>query len=173
MSYYIRRVNSDFWEGNLPEDDDYLSMSVDGITNCCKTSSNALSIWKTDSLSIHDECNKKLLSAIALVYDKPRPLTFIFLSDDELSSIGLELDVTPGDTPVVEYQGEHRDICKLTLDSIGKLAWIIHQKVNDDNSYNLVSAEEICNFTKEMFPDVDALPDKNKADRKWRNIYNV
>ena len=58
MSYYIRSVKHDFWEGELPEDG-YLSMSVDGITNCCQTSSNALSIWETDSLDIYDDNNKR------------------------------------------------------------------------------------------------------------------
>ncbi|HCB0506775.1 TPA: hypothetical protein MYN45_004210 [Klebsiella variicola subsp. variicola] len=170
MSYYIRRVNSEFWEDELPKDG-YLSMPVDGITNCCKTFSNTLSIWKADSLDIYDASNKKLLAAIALVYDRPRPLTFIFLTDEELSSIGLILDETPGDTPVEDYRPKHRDICSLTLDTIGKLAWIIHEKVNNDDCYNLITAEEVSEFTKEMFPEFDLLPEKNKAQKKWSCLY--
>ncbi|HIE8673090.1 hypothetical protein [Klebsiella variicola] len=170
MSYYIRSVKSDFWEGELPEGG-HLSMSVDGITNCCQTSSNALSIWKTDSLDVYDDNNKRLLAAIALIYDKPRPLTFVFLSDEELSSIGVTLQETPGATPVEDYKEKHRDICKLTLDSIGKLAWIIHEKVNSDDYYNLVTEDEVSGFTKEMFPDIDSLPEKNKIQKKWRGLY--
>ncbi|HBS3519831.1 hypothetical protein ACNPNM_04130 [Klebsiella variicola] len=170
MSYYIRSVKSDFWEGELPEDG-YLSMSVDGITNCCQTSSNTLSIWETDSLDIYDDNNKRLLTAIALIYDKPRPLTFIFLTDEELSSIGVTLQETPGATPVEDCKEKHRDICKLTLDSIGKLAWIIHKKVNSDDFYNLVSEDEVSGFTKEMFPEFDSLPEKNKTQKKWRGLY--
>ncbi|HHC4240655.1 MULTISPECIES: hypothetical protein [Klebsiella pneumoniae complex] len=170
MSYYIRSVKHDFWEGELPEDG-YLSMSVDGITNCCQTSSNALSIWETDSLDIYDDNNKRLLTAIALIYDKPRPLTFIFLTDDELSSIGVTLHETPGATPVEDCMGKHRDICKLTLDTIGKLAWIIHEKVNSDDCYNIVTEDEVSGFTKEIFPELDSLPEKNKQQRKWRSLY--
>ncbi|HDS7794632.1 hypothetical protein ACRAOD_16645 [Raoultella ornithinolytica] len=170
MSYYIRRVNSDFWEDNLPEDG-YLSMPVDGITNCCRTSSNTLSIWKTESLDIYDENNKKLLAAIALVYDRPIPLTFIFLSDEELLDAGLTLDETLGDTPVDECKDKHRDISNLTLNTIGKLAWIIHEKVNNDGCYNLITAEDVSLFTKELFPEINTLPEKNQGQKKWRNLY--
>lgn len=171
MAYYIRRVNCDYWEDPLPEEG-YLQMPVDGVTNCCRTTSNALSIWKTDSLDIHAEDNKKLLSAIALVYDRPIPLTFIFFSDEELHELGVTLDSTPGDTPVEDQKDKHRDISNLTLDTIGKLAWMIHGKVNNDESYHIVSSEEITTITKQIFPIVDELPEKNKNQKKWKGIYS-
>ena len=170
MSYYIRRVDAKYWDDALP-DDNHLNMSVDGVTNCCKTSSNALSIWKTESNDPYDDYNKKLLAAIALGRDGPAPITFIFLSDKELSDLGLALKQTPGLTSFSEFVDKHRDIVNLTLDKIGRLAWVIHQKVNDDDDYNIVSGEEIIDFTKSIFPDVNSLPEKNKVQRKWKSIY--
>ncbi|WP_404652235.1 hypothetical protein [Raoultella terrigena] len=171
MSYYIRKVDSQYWEDILPEDN-HLNMSVDGVTNCCKTSSNALSIWKTESNNPYDDYNKKLLTAIALGRDGPAPMTFIFLSDDELAGLELTLDATPGNTSYNEFVDKHRDIINLTLDKIGRLAWAIHKKVNNDDDYNIVSCEEIMDFTKDIFPDINSLPEKNKGDRKWKRIYS-
>lgn len=170
MSYYIRKVDSQYWEDELPQDN-HLNMAVDGVTNCCRTSSNALSIWKTESNNPYDDYNKKLLAAIALGRDGPAPITFIFLSDDDLSSLELALKQTPGNTSYVEFIDNHRDIINLTLDKIGRLAWVIHEKVNNDNEYNIISFEEITDFTKGIFQEVSSLPEKNQGDRKWKRIY--
>lgn len=61
MSFYIRKVDTSKWEDELPEDGDVLDMAVDGITNCCKTYENCLSVWKTESLDPYSEQNKNFL----------------------------------------------------------------------------------------------------------------
>ncbi|MCV5527097.1 hypothetical protein OFN18_34065, partial [Escherichia coli] len=63
--YYIRRINPLRWNGDLPKDGNYLSLGTDGITNCCKTTDNELSIWLTDSKNPESENNKKVLAVIA------------------------------------------------------------------------------------------------------------
>ncbi|MDY7622545.1 hypothetical protein ABUK00_07740 [Raoultella planticola] len=171
MSYYIRSIKSEFWENELPNGG-HMTMPTDCITNCLKTTSNSLSIWKTESLEIHDECNKNLLAAIALSVDRPKQYKVVFISDEELEELGLTLAETLGDTPFEEYQHTHRDITNLTLDTIGKFAWLIQSKVNDDGEFiDIVSVEEVVDFIKNIFPDKDSLPDKPKSCKKWRDIY--
>ncbi|HDC4470634.1 TPA: hypothetical protein O8U04_004429, partial [Enterobacter kobei] len=152
----IRKVDTSKWEDELPEDGDVLDMAVDGITNCCKTYENCLSVWKTESLDPYSEQNKKLLTAMAMSLDKPIAMTVVFLSDNEIDSLELELIENDGMTPYTEQASLHRDISNLTLKKIGHLGWVIHQKVNDDAEIKIISEEELVSFVKGIFPNADA-----------------
>lgn len=171
MTYFIRKVDSTQWEDELPSEHNILNMAVDGITNCCKTSGNTLSIWQTSSNDPLSEENQKLLTGMAMSLDRPIPFTFIFLSLEELQSLGLELEYSLGDTPFVEVASSHRDISNLTLQKMGELAWVIHGKVNDDEEMKLVAADDLIQYTKSLFNKVDDLPDEKKSQKKWRGLY--
>lgn len=171
MSFYIRKVDTSKWEDELPEDGDVLDMAVDGITNCCKTYENCLSVWKTESLDPYSEQNKKLLTAMAMSLDKPIAMTVVFLSDNEINSLELELIENDGMTPYTEQASLHRDISNLTLKKIGHLGWTIHQKVNDDAEIKIISEEELVSFVKGIFPNADALPEEKRNQKKWKKIY--
>ncbi|MBN4758135.1 hypothetical protein [Enterobacter cloacae] len=171
MSFYIRKVDTSKWEDELPEDGDVLDMAVDGITNCCKTYENCLSVWKTESLDPYSEQNKKLLTAMAMSLDKPIAMTVVFLSDNEIDSLELELIENDGMTPYTEQASLHRDISNLTLKKIGHLGWVIHQKVNDDAEIKIISEEELVSFFKGIFPNADALPEEKRNQKKWKKIY--
>lgn len=171
MSFYIRKVDSSKWEDELPQDHNFLEMSVEGITNCCKTYDNALSIWKTDNRDPYSEQNKRLITAMAMSLDRPIAMTLIFLSDDELQTLDLDIVESPGDTPYEALVNLHRDIANLTLERMGRLAWKIHEKVNDDDEIKLIPVEEITSFVREIFPEVSALPPEKREQKKWKNIY--
>ncbi|WP_414465968.1 hypothetical protein [Klebsiella aerogenes] len=172
MSFYIRKVNTSKWEDALPQSNDFLDMSVDGITNCCKTSDNALSVWKTESQDIYSDENKRLITAMAMALDRPSAMTIIFFSDDDISSLGLDLKETRGQTPYDELADCHRDISNLTLKKIGSLAWKIHEKVNDDDEIKIVSEEEVIGFVRYLFPVVGELPNEKQHQKKWKALYS-
>ena len=172
MSFYIRKVDTSKWEDELPDNQDVWDMAVDGITNCCKTYENSLSVWKTESLDPYSEENKKLLTAMAMSLDKPIAMTIIFLSDEEIQDLELELVENEGLTPYVEQASLHRDIANLTLKKIGLLGWTIHKKVNDDNEIKIISEKELVSFVKGIFPSADVLPEQKRSQRKWNNLYN-
>lgn len=171
MPFYIRKVDSSQWEDDLPSTHNFLDMAVDGITNCCRTSENTLSIWKTDNRDPYSLENQKLITAMAMSLDRPIAMTFVFLSDEELQALGLEIVESPGYTPYDELVHNHRDISNLTLERMGRLAWKIHEKVNDDNEMKLIPEEDITLFVKSIFPDANALPAEKREQKKWKKIY--
>lgn len=171
MAYFIRKVDSTQWEDELPSEHNILNMAVDGITNCCKTYGNTLSIWQTSSNDPLSDENKRLLTGMAMSLDRPLPFTFIFLSEEELQRLELELESSPGDTPFVEVASSHRDISNLTLEKMGELAWVIHGKVNNDDEIKLVGAEDVVQYTKDIFNKLDDLPVEKRAQKKWKGLY--
>lgn len=173
MAFYIRKVDSTQWEDELPVNHNILEMAVDGITNCCKTSGNTLSIWKTDSNDPADLENQKLLTGMAMALDRPVAFTYIFLSDDEIDSLALELQDSPGDTPFEEMASCHRDIANLTLEKMGELAWIIHSKVNDDAEMNIIAEEELSGYTRKFFPNASVLPIEKRNQKRWKRLYDT
>jgi len=171
MSFYIRKVDTSKWEDDLPETDNFLDMSVDGITNCCRTFENALSVWKTESQDIFSDENKRLITAMAMALDRPVAMTIIFLSDKDINDLGLDLLATKGQTAFAEMAECHRDISNLTLNKIGHLAWKIHNKVNNDEEIKLVSEEDLIKFVKFSFPEVSELPKDKQQQKRWKALY--
>lgn len=171
MTYFIRKVSSEQWEDELPENNETLEMAVDGITNCCRTSDNTLSVWRTSSRDPRSEENRKILIGMAMSRDRPAPFSFIFLSEEELVSLNLKLENSLGDTPYTEIASAHCDISELTLKKMGDLAWVIHEKVNDDAEITIVAEQEISEYTRCIFKTVEDLPHEKKIQKKWRGLY--
>lgn len=169
--YYIRRVNPLRWNGYLPENGDYLSLGTDGITNCCKTTDNELSIWLTDSKDPYSENNKKVLAIIAAGSEKPSTIDFIFISDEEFNERELTLKETPGKTAVSSMRYLHRDIENLDVKKLAILGLLIHEKANDDNEIHRVSASKIKEYVRQSFLDGTPQAEEIKSIDGWSKIY--
>lgn len=170
--YYIRRINPLRWNGNLPTDGDYLSLGTDGITNCCKTTDNELSIWLTDSKDPESENNKKVLAVIAAGSEKPSTIDFIFLSEDEFNERELTLKETPGKTAISSMRYLHRDIENLDVKKLAILGLLIHEKANNDDEMHRVSTSKIKNYVRESFRNGTEQAEEIKSIDGWSKIYN-
>lgn len=172
MTYYIRKVTPSKWSGSTPKDRDYLKLGTDGITNCCRTTANELSIWKTDSNDPLSDENKVLLAAIATGSDRPATMDFIFISDEDIQENGLSLKETKGKTPIESMQSLHRDIEDLDVEKLGKLGVLIHEKVNNDEEIHRVSQSTIKQYVRTIFPEGTDNANTLKNIDGWSRIYN-
>ncbi|CAH6248598.1 hypothetical protein V5043_23310 [Enterobacter kobei] len=172
MAYYIRKVTPTKWNGEKPDDGNYLKLGTDGVTNCCRTTDNELSIWKTDSNDPQSDENKTLLAAIATGSDRPATMDFIFISDTELQENELSLKETPGKTPIESMRNLHRDIDHLDIDKLGKLGMLIHEKVNSDDDIHRVSQSTIKQYVRSNFPDGSVDGEILKSIDGWSRLYN-
>jgi hypothetical protein len=170
--YYIRRINPLRWNGSLPEEDDYLSLGTDGITNCCKTTDNELSIWLTDSKDPESENNKKVLAVMAAGSEKPSTIDFIFISEEEFTERDLTLKKTDGKTAVSSMRYLHRDIESLDVKKLAILGMLIHKKANDDNEIHRVSASKIKQYVRHVFKDGTPQAEEIKSIDGWSKVYN-
>lgn len=172
MAYYIRKVTPAKWNGEIPDDGNYLKLGTDGVTNCCRTTENELSIWKTESNDPQSDENKTLIAAIATGSDRPATMDFIFISDEELEKNNLSLKVKPGKIPIESMRNLHRDIENLDIDKLGRVGILIHRKVNSDAEIHRVSQSKIKQYVKSEFPDGSAESDILKSIDGWSKVYN-
>lgn len=94
------------------------SPSADAVTNCMRTTQNALSTWKIDSMeSVHDA-----VLAMVAAGDHLETIDVVFLDQDDLIAKNIALDPTAGNTPVESLRDTHVDIKDLDLNLLGELA---------------------------------------------------
>ncbi|APV14944.1 MULTISPECIES: hypothetical protein [Klebsiella pneumoniae complex] len=173
MVFYIRKVEKNKWDYLPPEDGDHLHMGTDGVTNCCKTSNNTLSIWETPNNNPDSNENKKIIVAINTAGDRPSTTDFIFISDAEISQLGVSISHTPDSatTLIKSMKCKHYDIKDLNIDSLGKIGMLIHQKVNDDKQIYRKTVGEIKKETVSLFPDKTPEANDIKTKDNWAALY--
>lgn len=173
MTFYIRKVEIKKWSYSLPDDGNYLHMGTDGVTNCCKTSNNTLSIWETSNNDPDSVETKKIIIAMNTAGDRPSTTDFIFISDEELSQIGVVISNTPesATTLIKSMTSKHYDIKDINIDSLGRIGMLIHQKVNDDSQLNRKTVGDIKKETIAQFPVTSPEANDIKTKDSWAALY--
>lgn len=150
MTLYIRKVLASKWlpKSPLAEGDDPLSMETDGITNCCKTSKNTISIWKVDSRELQSDNDKKVILTLSTNGGSLAPIDCVFIESDEIESLGLSVVKSEGDSLLDEIKNElHYDICNLNMSSLIKFGRFINVKVRGEKK---ASGDNIQAQTKKL-----------------------
>jgi len=131
MSLYIRKILMSKWKPKspLPPNLNYLAIGTDGVTNCCKTDGNTISLWRVDSEELVSVNDKKVISTLATNGGSLSPIDCIFMTDEEIKELGLVIEQTEGFTLIPEIKGLHFDIRDLNLDSLSRLGYFINVKV--------------------------------------------
>lgn len=130
------------WDWRNPVDSNLLEsdLGTDGITNCCRTSSNTLSIWMVDSDKLSTENDKKIVATLATNGGSLSAIDCIFISDDDLAGCGVSIRQIDGDSLISDIISLHYDICNLNVMSLGKLGVLINKKISGEvNSGETVS----------------------------------
>lgn len=116
MPFLVRKINKAKWMQN-----DIISghdVSADAITNCMKTSQNALSTWEIT----HEDDVANAVLAIVAGHQYLDTIDVVLLDPIWLKNMGINLKSSPGNTPVKELVNNHIDICNLTYHSLGSVA---------------------------------------------------
>jgi hypothetical protein len=124
MSILVRRIARAKWGGDsLSDENEFTDVSADAITNCLKTSDNALSVWRIES---EGELNDALLALITgKKQEKLSKIDYVLINENKLIDKGLSLIDSDGDTVVDDLVKKHRNIANLSYKKLGAVKDLI------------------------------------------------
>lgn len=132
MAVYIRKVIKSKWDWRVPLDPNLPpgELGTDGITNCCRTHQNTLSIWKIDSDELSSDDDKKVIATLATNCASPSFVDYVIISDEELAECDVQVRQVDGDSIIPDIVSKHYDIFDLKANSLASLAKLINKKVS-------------------------------------------
>lgn len=164
MSYLVRKIARAKWPNTQNLSNFNIdNLKADAISSCLRTQKDTLSIWEIDSLSEIDD------AALALVSSSEHLDGIFMVSIDKnlLTSQGLQLIKTPGNTPVLDLQQKHHDVYGLTYNSIGKFAHCIIEALNQQSFTHKYTKGQLKNLLNDAVTknrvNIDSLNEKLKA----------
>lgn len=100
------------WDGSKPVHREDATIWGDAVTDL-KTTSNRLSTW----LANNDEDVEDAIVALALSRDKVQKMCYMFLNEDILHNLGIDLDSKKGEAPGLDKEilKKHRDLVELDI----------------------------------------------------------
>lgn len=125
MSYLIRKITRSKWKDcdtNLET-----ALSADAITNCLKTTGNTLSVWYAKD---DDDIIKAKIALLASL-EKVDTIHIVILNLDEVVKNELIIEETDGKTAAKLLVNLHRDISKLSIDELKKVASLVRKNIVD------------------------------------------
>lgn len=157
----IRKVSLAKWKYSISVGPDYIS--ADAVTACLRTTSNALSVWKTESEEEYAHSVLALLASLTTM----DTIDIVRFDVSELNANNLMLAETAGDTHAKGLEGLHRDIINLDHSGLKSVAEIVKAKVANNESVRF-RKPEIKQILKRAVDDgvvdIEALPDKIRAE---------
>ncbi|EIW8530637.1 hypothetical protein L1D04_03530 [Klebsiella pneumoniae] len=141
MTIYIRKVTKSKWDWRNPVNGNVAAnaLGTDGVTNCCRTSENTLSIWKVDSENLDSEDDKKVVASLVTNGGSLSSIDCIFLSDEDLEECGLSVSQKDGDSFISDIKSKHYNIIDLNMSSVSALGLIIKKKISGVQDGNVVT----------------------------------
>ena len=138
MAIYIRKVTKSKWDWKNPVSHtvNASTLGTDGVTNCCKTSGNTLSIWKIDSETLASDNDKKIVATLATNGGSLSPIDCVIFSDDDIKSCGLAVDQKDGESLISDVKSMHYNIVGLDMNSVSALGLMINRKVSGVSNGN-------------------------------------
>ena len=114
MVYYVRKISRAKWQEKPLSSDPCIaereigSVSADAITNCLKTTSNKLSLWRVDieSYTIED------IVPLIVGFEKPDTCDVVYIPEELLLETNLELQQSQDDAkiPIEKLKPTHYNI---------------------------------------------------------------
>lgn len=104
---------------------------ADAVTGDLRTWGNTLSFW-TIAAPSQDELEEVVL-ALASAADRIDKIDLTWIDRDVLASEGIDLEATPGATPVEALRGRHIDLARLDLGRPSRVATLVSQAVTGDH----------------------------------------
>lgn len=151
MAYYVRKISRAKWQENpLSKDEieaihEVKSVAADAVTNCLKTTSNKLSLWKVD------EKRDSIEDVVPLIvgFERPDTCDVIYISDEFFSEEGISLEQSPEDanTPIESLKEFHYNAIVGDYEGLGKFAKIVLRSLDNHKRFK---GKEVKAKLKEM-----------------------
>lgn len=126
MPFLVRKIERGKWmQTDICNGED---VSADAITNCMKTTKNALSTWYIENETQIDE------AVLAIVSNQEHldSIDVVLLSQERLLGMDISIEVIAGITPILSLVDSHRNVVDLKYKSIGKLAGYIVESFKEE-----------------------------------------
>ncbi|MEQ2521574.1 hypothetical protein WMO24_14225 [Ruthenibacterium sp. CLA-JM-H11] len=129
--YYVRKLSKPSSLFKLRDTDNFRNIQADFLGQDLRTSSNTLSVWRSESLDKKDI--DKAINAALLASSQVNASQFLIIDSDALEWAGIRTDDTePGITAYSGLEGLHTNLCDLTYEKIGNLLQV-YCKVCEDS----------------------------------------
>jgi hypothetical protein len=134
MSLVVRKIDLAKWNQTRILDGE--QPSADAITNCMRTTSNALSVW-----SIRDENElEEAVLAMAAQFEHIDAFDVLSIETSLMEERGLTLVHTQGRTPYAEFSNKHLDVTGLDYLSLGKMAAVIIESIRRNRNTRITTS---------------------------------
>lgn len=156
MSLYIRKVTKSKWNPSVKVQNDQLTLTqgTDGVTNCCRTARNTISIWKVDSIALTSESDKKIIATLGSGSNNLSFIDYVIITDEELENHELQLSEPGegGNSFIQEVIPLHYNIKNLNVESIARFGLLIDKKVSGVETVQgeLLSEPEVKRIAENM-----------------------
>ncbi|HED6271761.1 TPA: hypothetical protein U2Q93_004646 [Enterobacter sichuanensis] len=183
MAIYIRKITKSKWDWMNPISHNVApqDLGTDGVTNCCKTSGNTLSIWKIDSESLVSDDDKKVVATLVTNGGSLSSIDCIFLSDEDFNVCGLSVDQEDGDSLISDVKSRHYNIVNLNMSSVSALGLLIKKKVSgvktgeeitQKTQLKKIDVGSIKSYIKQFIPQNTAEAETLKLKSGFSKIYD-
>lgn len=139
MIYYVRKISRPKWQASPLSDDpeiadkEVLNVSADAITNCLKTKSNKLSLWRVEveEYSIDD------IIPLIIGFDKPNTCDVVYIPAEliEETDLVLEQSISDANTPLESLKERHYNIIVNDYAGLGTFSKVVLKSLKNHKRY--------------------------------------
>lgn len=167
MPYLVRRISRAKWDN---DNFNYLindNPPSDAITSCLRTFDNELSTWLINDL---EELDKAILCLITgSKQENLNALQLIYFKIDDVTSKGLTIENSLGDTVIEEFRSSHYDIKNLNYTALGSIKDIV-LKCLRINNYRIITKKALKDLLLESVNKTKIL-DKSLLNEKLQKTF--
>lgn len=165
MSYLLRKISRKKWDENINVTAE--EITADAVTCCTKTSSNTLSVWYSANPDFDSEEVKTLIYALASNMDRPDAIDLVWLNEEELLNLGIEIEETIGQSKCEAANPLHRDLSKLRHKELGVVGIHILTQLGHEEYYKRITRAQIIKIMVEAVC-VEKVVDFSLLSEKWQ-----
>lgn len=134
MALLVRKVNPAKWRGSEWASRDRIPS--DALTNCMKTTGNALSFWRVDG---REDGEEEAILALLGTQDRIDKIDVVFIEDKVLKEVSFAN--TPGNTIFADLRNLHVDVADLDHSSFLNTASVLSDQIFGDNVKRVTKTE--------------------------------
>ena len=136
MSFLLRKITPNKWQPNINKSP--ANYTADALTKCTPTTNNTLSVWHSETDDFEDDHVKSLIVGLALTMAKPDKIDVLWLAEDKLYELGLEVQFSIVFNQYDSVIKDHRDIINLDYKSLGMVSeHIVEQFICPKNIHTI------------------------------------
>ncbi|MEL4407436.1 hypothetical protein [Shewanella algae] len=164
MAFLLRKISPNKWQPNLAlEPKNY---SADAITGCTRTQHNTLSVWHSDTNDFSNRSVEELVVALATTMQQPDKIDVIWLDENDLTQLGLNIDDNSATTKFESVNSRHKDIVELDHEKLALVSEHIVNQFKNSNNRKSYGRAELIKLISEWSDNPDTFALESLSD-KW------